>query len=171
MAAASAFAQESATSSGTYSADQAERGAALYSAHCAACHGVNLEGGIATPLSGQIFRVTWSRPNVTVDDLHFITSTTMPQLQGGSLTQTEYLEILAFVLQQNDVPAGATPVTNDRQYLASIRMAPDDVVSLSTAPSYVEGDRGITPLGTGPGHEELSMAAADAGNWLYHTRD
>jgi mono/diheme cytochrome c family protein len=71
----------------TYTTEQAESGQSLYAEHCAACHGAGLEGGIAAPLVGETFRITWSRPNVTVDDLHFIISTTMPVLQGGILSE------------------------------------------------------------------------------------
>jgi len=171
IASIGAQAQERTGTTGTYSAEQAERGGIVYATRCAACHGAALEGGIATPLTGQTFRVTWSRPNVTVDDLHFIISTTMPQLQGGSLTQSEYLEVLAFILQRNDVAAGTQPLGSDRQYLAAIRMAPDDVVSLSTAPTFIAGETGMKPRGRGPSTAELSMATEDAANWLYHTHD
>jgi len=166
-----AWAQESSGPQGTYTNEQAQRGRALYAARCAACHGAGLEGGSAVPLSGDRFRVAWSRPNVTVDDLNFIISTTMPQLQGGTLAPDEYLDVLAFVLQSNDVPAGTTPLNADRRYLAAIRMASEDAVALSSAPAFIEGEHGIAPRGHGPSSEELSAAADNGRDWLYHTHD
>lgn len=168
---AGAHAQSPTAMSGTFTTEQTARGQALYATHCAACHGAALEGGIAAPLSGSVFRITWSRPNVTVDDLHFIISTTMPQLRGGTLSETEYLNVLAFILQQNGVGAGSEPLIADRLYLASIRMETGDVVSLSAAPAFVEGDQGLAPRGTGPSDDELLLAADEGANWLYHTRD
>jgi alcohol dehydrogenase (cytochrome c) len=166
-----ANAQDGSSVSGTYTAEQAERGRALYVAHCAACHGAALEGGAAVPLTGNTFRVTWSRPNVTVDDLQFIIATTMPLSQGGTLADAEYLDILAFILERNDVQAGAEPLRQERQYLASIRRADADAVSLSTAPAFIAGERGLTPEGRGPSGDELLRAAETGTNWLYHTRD
>ncbi len=155
----------------TYSATQSHRGRALYDTHCTACHGTALEGGAAPALSGDTFRVAWSRPNVTVDDLHFIIATTMPLSRGGSLSDTEYLDILAYILQRNGVPAGTEALTSSRQVLASIRMANEGTVRLSAAPLFIEGDRGLSPQGTGPSGMELLRAADDGANWLYHTRD
>ena len=154
----------------TYTAEQSARGQALYATRCSSCHGVALEGGTAPPLSGPRFRVAWSRPNVTVDDLHFIISTTMPALQGGTLSATEYLDILAFILQRNGVPAGTTPLRGESRYLVAIRMESGDQVRLSTAPQFIPGER-ITPRGTGPSSAQLLNAAGEGANWLYHTRD
>ncbi len=162
-------AQESAFGS-TYTLEQAESGQALYAVHCAACHGSALEGGVAAPLSEQTFRVTWSRPNVTVDDLHFIISTTMPALRGGTLTDEEYLDVLAFILQRNDVPAGSTMLTTNRKSLAAIRMASADEVSSAAAPQFIQGERGTKPKGTGPSGKDLLDAAENDTNWIYHTR-
>jgi len=154
----------------TYTTAQAESGQTLYTQHCAACHGSALEGGVAAPLVGQTFRVTWSRPNVNVDDLHFIISTTMPVLQGGTLTEVEYLAVLAFILKRNDVPAGPTLLSSDRKYLAAIQMASDDDVSSLSAPQFVEGEHGIVPKGMGPSGEDLLGAAENDTNWIHHTR-
>ena len=156
---------------GTYNLEQAVRGSALYATHCSACHGSALEGGVAAALSGTIFKVIWSRPTVTVDDLHFIISTTMPVFQGGSLSDTEYLDILAYILEGNGVPAGAEPLRMDRKYLSAIKMATDeDIVSLSP-PSFIAGEQVLTPSGTGPSSEELLAASPDGANWLHYTRD
>ena len=158
------------TIGGTYISGQASRGQGLYMTHCAECHGSALEGAVAGALSGPTFRVTWSRPNVTVDDLHFIVSTTMPVLQGGTLTEAEYLQVLAFILQGNGVPAGTQALRLDREYLAAIRMASAADVSLSAAPEFIEGERGLIPDGTGPSGQDLLSADENGADWLYHTR-
>ena len=38
--------------------------------------------------------------------------TTMPQESPGSLTEGQYLDILAYILEQNDYPAGGADLAN-----------------------------------------------------------
>src|SRR5262249_51893381 len=48
------------SSMAVYSEAQSSRGRALYVEHCAACHGMMLEGQNSTPLSGATFQVRWA---------------------------------------------------------------------------------------------------------------
>lgn len=43
-----------------FTADQAQKGRALYNAYCASCHGTNLGGGTARALTGRDFRARWN---------------------------------------------------------------------------------------------------------------
>lgn len=103
-----------------YTADQAAQGATLFSASCAGCHGVNLEGVAAPPLAGSQFMKNWN--GKSADDVYYIMSNQMPQDNPGSLKPNEYTAILAFVLQKNGYPAGATPL--DPSKLKQITIAP-----------------------------------------------
>ena len=46
----------------------------------------------------------------------------MPQTNPGGLTATQYLAVLAYILQQNKYPAGPAPLTAAK--LASVKLAP-----------------------------------------------
>src|SRR5918994_5352019 len=58
---------------------QAAAGGRVYTQTCASCHGARLDDGAAPPLAGAKFLETWTAPGRTVDDLLFITRTTMPK--------------------------------------------------------------------------------------------
>src|SRR5436190_22526495 len=57
---------------------QVDQGKAVFERSCAGCHGRDLTGGAAPPLTGPAFQRSWSNPRVTLDDLFFIIHTTMP---------------------------------------------------------------------------------------------
>lgn len=99
----------SAQSAGVYTVAQAAAGSALYAANCSQCHGQSLEGISGPPLAGKAFTDKWN--GHTADDLYYIMSTQMPLNAPGSLKPDEYLELVAYVLQQNKYPAGSTALT------------------------------------------------------------
>ena len=157
------FAQAAALDVATYTREQAERGRAIYATHCTACHGMRLESGTAPALVGTFFRQKWSRTRVNVDDLYFIVSTTMPPQQANVLSETDYLEVMAFILAENGVPAGSEPLR--AEYLGSIQLPQDDI---TPAPAFLAGKR-KAPIGQGPTQDDLLEARPE--NWLYHTRN
>src|SRR5262249_27292499 len=57
---------------GIYTDAQAARGQAVYDRKCASCHGLRLEGGSASALSGGKFADRWARGDKSVDDLYYI---------------------------------------------------------------------------------------------------
>jgi mono/diheme cytochrome c family protein len=99
----------SAQGAGVYTAAQATAGSALYAANCSQCHGQSLEGISGPALAGKAFTDKWN--GETADDLNYIMSTQMPLTAPGSLKPDEYIELVAYVLQQNKYPAGSTPLT------------------------------------------------------------
>jgi mono/diheme cytochrome c family protein len=104
---------------GVYAADQAEHGKEQYMTSCAACHGGSLEGqGMAGALRGETFMRSWSGRSAY--DLFLRVSTTMPADDPTSLDEDEYVSILAYVLQENAFPSGATMLTKDSALLKSI---------------------------------------------------
>ena len=90
-----------------YTADQAEAGAAVYQESCAGCHLPNLSGSFEAPeLAGSNFRNTWGARSVT--DLLELMRETMPTEAPGSLDESQYVALAAFILRQNGVaPAQA----------------------------------------------------------------
>lgn len=94
-------AQDEATSvqAGVYSQEQAERGEQLFGEACLVCHQPEefADGG---------YMDGWSGMNVN-DMVEFIRST-MPEDNPGRLKRQEYIDIVAFLFQQNGLPAGET---------------------------------------------------------------
>ena len=92
-----------------YSAQQATQGAATYKAQCALCHGSTLDNGGAPHLKGANFLKKWGKNSL--DDFHYVMSTTMPQTNPGGLKPAEYLNLVTYVLQQNGFKVGKTALT------------------------------------------------------------
>jgi cytochrome c len=104
---------KSATSPATFS-EQVALGQTLYGAHCASCHGdsgqgtdkaprvVGLDHG-ALPLKAPDTRKVRHEDFVTVGDVAQFVVANMPGDDPGSLTQEQYLAILAFDLKANGV--------------------------------------------------------------------
>ena len=91
---------------GVYSAEQAKRGAALYSNECASCHGATLEGrGQAPELSGEEFTAKWD--GTTVADLFERIQSSMPADRPGRLSADQTAAVIAFILCVNKFPAAA----------------------------------------------------------------
>ncbi len=89
-----------------YRSEQAERGAELYRRHCAACHLPDLQGSFeAVALRGGNFVDNWR--NRTPGQMLDLLRRTMPTQAPGSLRDDEYVELIAFLLQANGVPASA----------------------------------------------------------------
>jgi len=96
--------QQPALTAGPFTAAQANAGRGAYATSCAACHGANLQGqNDAVQLAGLQFMGDWG-PR-TAGDLAAFISAAMPPGQGNSLSAETYINITAFILQQN----GATP--------------------------------------------------------------
>ena len=116
---ADAFAQEMATSDGVYTAEQADRGKEAYDYDCAACHLDDLLGdGFAPPLIGEPFTFRWS--DLSVNDIYQTLYATMPQGAPASLTPQGYVDIVAYMLQRNEYPAGDTELPTDEDAMKDI---------------------------------------------------
>jgi hypothetical protein len=102
--AAAALAQDS---TGYFTAEQAQRGAATYNANCSQCHGRNLEGVEAPALSGVDVMGNWG----TAQGMYDYFSVAMPANAPGQLGQQAYLDIMAHILQFNGAPAGDKELT------------------------------------------------------------
>jgi len=91
---------------GVFSAPQAERGKAQYAATCARCHGASLEGGMGRSLVGPSFWNKWREQSV--GDLLEYVSKNMPmgQTSTTALSPPAYADLIAFLLNSNDLPAG-----------------------------------------------------------------
>jgi mono/diheme cytochrome c family protein len=112
-------AQKTANASGSYYSEaQAGRGKQQYAQYCAQCHMANLKGaGTAPALVGDDFLHDY----YSVVDLFSKVSVTMPDDNVHGLSTDTYLNIIAYLLQANGLPAG--PVNLKADISAMKRMA------------------------------------------------
>jgi mono/diheme cytochrome c family protein len=94
---------------GAYTAAQATRGEAAYQTSCAGCHGETLDGRAMGALRGEKFLDHWREDSLGLLFDHI--KTRMPANAAGSLSANTYLDILAYILQQNGLPAGPQQLT------------------------------------------------------------
>jgi mono/diheme cytochrome c family protein len=114
-----AFAQAPA---GLYSGPQAERGRALYAAHCAACHGQSLGGGeAAPPLVGAQFMETWS--GQTLKALYDRIAG-MPPTAPDALSRQDRTDVIAFLLRAGGYPSGAAELSSRSGDLEALTLEP-----------------------------------------------
>jgi mono/diheme cytochrome c family protein len=96
----------------TYTVGQAERGEAVFTTVCSACHGKN-------EFTGRIFALTWMAE--PVGNLFQHISTAMPQDRPGSLSSAEYAAIVAYLLRLNGRPPSDRELPPDAVLLARMR--------------------------------------------------
>jgi mono/diheme cytochrome c family protein len=93
---------------GWYTPAQATSGQQLFNNYCAECHRPDLTGADGPALKGAAFLKTFG--GQPLSDLYGVEHTTMPAVNPGSLPDTTLLPITAFILSQNGLPAGDTPL-------------------------------------------------------------
>ncbi|HUP53375.1 MAG TPA: cytochrome c [Longimicrobiales bacterium] len=102
--------------SGVYSAEQAARGRGAYVEECSDCHLPDLSGNdVAPPLRGDPFLE--KRAGSTVGDLYALVRSTMPQDRAFSLTPQAYVDILSYLLSENDAPTGSAELDPSQNVL------------------------------------------------------
>jgi mono/diheme cytochrome c family protein len=94
-------AQEPETTAPIFTAEQADRGYAIYRTSCQDCHGTTLDNGEfgGPPLKGGYFDGRWKEQNVAA--LYGLMSATMPLDRPGQLTMQAYADLTAFILSRN----------------------------------------------------------------------
>jgi mono/diheme cytochrome c family protein len=106
---------------GAYTAEQADRGRALYLDVCASCHAKDLRGDSTAPsLIEESFAFQWG--DTTVGELFERIRTLMPSNRPNSLSSQRYRDIVAFILQANKFPAGGQELEGDADALQQIRI-------------------------------------------------
>ena len=95
---------------GVYTAEQAEEGAVVYQRVCAECHAKD-------EYTGDMMAGWEGAP---LYDLWDIITTTMPENNPGSLSRSEYVGVLAYILSLNEMPAGTEELSARTSVLRSI---------------------------------------------------
>lgn len=88
-------------------AAQVQAGATVFASSCQGCHGAQLQGGRAPTLLGTDFIARWT----TVGELHGLVSKAMPLNAPGTLSEQQYLDVVAFLLDRNKVAGGPEALT------------------------------------------------------------
>jgi mono/diheme cytochrome c family protein len=148
---------------GVYTEAQAARGQTEYDTHCARCHRDDL-AGYNSVLKGQRFLQNYRE--TSLDILFDKTRTTMPRGAAGTLTDTAYIDIVAYVLKANEFPAGRSElrvvgclVTNVSDSTWSLTHSTDPVRTGNPQPAA--GDiEAAQRLGLGPQTFGLLVSAA-----------
>ncbi|HWC64143.1 MAG TPA: cytochrome c, partial [Rhizomicrobium sp.] len=81
---------------GPFAKDQVDSGRKEFQDSCASCHENNLAGGTAPALAGKRFLDQWA--SQTSADLYNFIRKTMPECQGGILSNSAYADLVAFLL-------------------------------------------------------------------------
>lgn len=99
--------------SGVYTAAQADRGDATQSRECAACHSSNdwAAGRVLGGFSGR-----------SAYDLVSHIRNTMPMDAPGRLTMEQYTDIVAFIFELNDIPAGDSELEPNEEALRMVEI-------------------------------------------------
>lgn len=89
---------------GVYSDDQATRGETVFNQACIVCHQPEefTMGGYMDGWSGQ-----------SVGDFVDFIRSTMPEDNPGRLQREEYIDVVAFMFQQNGLPSGDADMTRE----------------------------------------------------------
>ena len=105
---------------GVYTAAQAERGGAVYETRCSRCHAGDQRGVNGSSLAGEAFMLHWE--GRTIDRLVRRIRDTMPPDAAGTMTETDAVDAVAFLLQRNRFPEGATELAPEPTVLAGIQI-------------------------------------------------
>ena len=109
--------------SGIYTDKQAQRGEQVFKGECSYCHRDDLSGGFidngvgrAPALSGprafdSSFTERWK--DTTLAEMVAAVASTMPQEKPASLTLQAYVDVVAYLLSKNNVPAGSRELPID----------------------------------------------------------
>lgn len=99
---------------------QAESGKQKFEEHCAFCHGSTLAGRAGPALKGRHFAP--AKADFHISDIFGIVSKNMPATEPGSLAHEDYVEIMAFILQQNGYPAGGNALTFEQATESKVKL-------------------------------------------------
>jgi cytochrome c len=101
------------TGEGVYSREQWMRGRDVYAGLCAGCHP-------AITHVGPMFTTSWAGKKLS--DLFGFLRERMPKNDPGSLSEEEYVDVMAYMLRLNGMPAGVEDLPADSLALTKIRI-------------------------------------------------
>ncbi len=103
-----------------YTSAQADSGKIKFLTYCAMCHGPTLQGRSGPALTGPNFAS--AKADFHVSDVFGIVANNMPATAPGTLAHDDYVEIMAFLLQQNGYPAGSRALTFEDAMKSKVKL-------------------------------------------------
>lgn len=102
---------------GVFTAEQAAKGKDVYLTNCVSCHtpADHTGGGFWSDLVGK-----------RVSKFYKYLRENMPQDNAGAISDDDYASVVAYILQLNGLPPGATPLSTDTLKLSKIRITQPD---------------------------------------------
>ena len=116
--AVAAPAADASSGKGFYTVGQARRGGGLFRDSCESCHS-------SSEFNDSSFKRRWG--NKAVGDLYDFVLYSMPDDNPGGLPEQTYVDIIAYVLQSNDFPAGETELPTSMEVLMQIMLSEDPI--------------------------------------------
>jgi cytochrome c2 len=111
------------TLSGVFGAAQAVSGRSLYRGSCESCHTLS-------EFAGPPFWNEWV--GKTLGELFGYIRSSMPKDNPASLSDDDYVNATAFILQMNQMPPGDRALPPDSAALAKIKVVPPDPIKKGT---------------------------------------
>ena len=111
-----------------YTQQQADAGKQRYEQHCALCHGTELQGfELAPSLKGRNFENRWGGQSL---DILASGVRRMPPTGRGSLTDKDYVDVIAYLLSNNGVKAADGALTGDASQWAKLKVPNQKLASI-----------------------------------------
>ena len=101
---------------GYFMAEQAERGMTTFVSVCSECH-------YRSDFRGSDFEWNWRRQ--TVRNLYAEITRTMPEDAPGSLSDEEYIDVIAYFLQLNEYPSGNVALVPVSEVMDLVPLGPN----------------------------------------------
>jgi mono/diheme cytochrome c family protein len=118
-------AASAATVPALYTAAQAHAGKAVYVKSCLQCHSADLQGSAGPAVAGNDFLQNAQRNKWSLSDMRTTVFQNMPFSNPGSLTPTQYANVMAFLLASSCYPAGSKPFPSaDSPAFSKIKLGP-----------------------------------------------
>ena len=98
---------------GVYTAEQGDRGGALFKRKCASCHAPNRftdDQLFLTPYDGK-----------PMSEMFEVISDSMPEDDPGGMKPDEYADVIAYLLRLNGFPTGQTELPASKDALSLIK--------------------------------------------------
>ena len=102
--------EQQSTLDGVYTVEQARRGEKIVAETCGACH---MQDWFVETLMQS-----WAGAPVSM--LYELIATTMPQDSPGGLSQQQYADVLAYIFELNELPAGQEELSASKEVLGTI---------------------------------------------------
>jgi quinoprotein glucose dehydrogenase len=129
LAAPAGLAQEHTVADGVFTAGQAARGARGYAVFCAHCHASDLSGDNTGDSGAYPLRWDGFMEGSDAAALFEKMARSMPLDAPGALSDQQYVDIQAFLFEQNGFPAGDAELPADLATLAGIRIVRADTIA------------------------------------------